>query len=51
MSEQQLIDKYRLLATPVIGAEAAAEVEARALDLRAQDDVSDLPAACVAVAV
>jgi 2-methylcitrate dehydratase PrpD len=51
MTEQQLIDKYRLLSTPVIGAKAAAEVEARALDLRVQDDVSDLPAACVAVAV
>jgi 2-methylcitrate dehydratase PrpD len=51
MTEQQLIDKYRLLATPVIGERAAGDVEARALDLRHEDDVSDLPAACVAVAV
>jgi 2-methylcitrate dehydratase PrpD len=50
MTEQQLIDKYRLLATPVIGERAAADVEARTLDLRHEDDVSDLPAACVAVA-
>ena len=51
MSEQQLIDKYRLLATPVIGDEAAAEVERRALGLRSEPDVSDLPAACVSVTV
>lgn len=47
MTEQQLIDKYRLLATPLIG-EAAVTVERRALALRSEDDVSDLPTACVA---
>lgn len=51
MTEQQLIEKYRLLATPVIGPDAAAKVERRALDLRNEDDVSDLPAACASVTV
>jgi 2-methylcitrate dehydratase PrpD len=46
MSEAQLIDKFRLLATPAIGPDAAAKVEARSLRLRDEEDVSDLPAAC-----
>jgi 2-methylcitrate dehydratase PrpD len=48
MTEAQLIDKYRLLATPLIGADAAATVERRALALREEADVSDLPSACAA---
>jgi 2-methylcitrate dehydratase PrpD len=46
MTETQLIDKFRLLATPAIGADAAAKVEARSLRLRDEDDVSDLPSVC-----
>ncbi|HEY2326916.1 MAG TPA: MmgE/PrpD family protein [Gaiellaceae bacterium] len=48
MSESQLIDKYRLLASSVVGSDAAAAVEARALAMRDEQDVSDLPAVCVA---
>lgn len=46
MSEGQLIDKFRFLAVPAIGADAAAEVEARSLRLRDEEDVSGLPSVC-----
>ena len=51
MTEAELVEKYRLLATPVIGADATAVVEGRALGLAAEDDVSDVPAACAPAAV
>lgn len=51
MSETQLIAKYRRLATPWIGAEAAETVEARSLELRGETDVSDLPTVCAPVGV
>jgi 2-methylcitrate dehydratase PrpD len=46
MTETQLIDKFRLLATPAVGSAAAQTVEARSLRLRDEEDVSDLPATC-----
>jgi hypothetical protein len=46
MSEAQLIEKFRFLAIPTIGQDAAAAVEARSLRLRDEEDVSDLPAVC-----
>jgi 2-methylcitrate dehydratase PrpD len=51
MSEAQLVEKYRLLASPVIGPDAAAEVEARSLSLRTEQDVSDLPSTCAPAGV
>jgi 2-methylcitrate dehydratase PrpD len=50
MTETELIEKYRLLATPVIGADATGVVEARALGLSTEVEVSDMPAACAPLA-